>query len=110
MTDRDRELARVRNPVLFISTVAWILLLAGPGTQTHCPTAVSGTLQWRATLQMLVAMNPPASLATGWALMMVAMMSPVLIPPIRHVWLQSFPSICARAPSGCLLLAMPRSG
>ena len=90
MTDRGRELARVRNPVLLISMGAWILLLAKPGTLTHCPVVVSGAVLSRASLQMLISMNPVGSLAMGWALMLVAMMSPVLIPPIRHVWLQSF--------------------
>ena len=90
MTDRDRELAQVSNPLLYMSTVAWILLLAGPGTLQHCPVAPLGTVSWRASFLMLVNMAPPASLATSWALMLVAMMSPALIPPIGHVWLQSF--------------------
>jgi predicted metal-binding membrane protein len=90
MTDPDREFARVRRMVLMFGAVAWILLIAGPATLTHCAMTVPGAVTWRGSLQMLVAMNPPASLATGWALMLVAMMSPVLILPIRHVWLQSF--------------------
>ncbi|HTC46529.1 MAG TPA: DUF2182 domain-containing protein [Candidatus Aquilonibacter sp.] len=79
-----RELARVRNPVLLISAAGWILLVVEPGriNMVHCPVASSGS--------MLLAMNPPASLAMGWALMLVAMMSPVLIQPIRHIRLRSF--------------------
>jgi len=50
-----------------------------------------------ASFQMLLAMNPPASLAAGWALMLVAMMSPVLIAPIRHIRLRSFTHRRARS-------------
>jgi predicted metal-binding membrane protein len=42
------------------------------------------------SFQMLLAMNPPAPLAAGWALMLVAMMAPVLIAPVRHIRLRSF--------------------
>src|SRR5438876_10453194 len=86
----DRELARVRNAVLCISTIAWILLLTWPRSLTHCRVSDSGAIPWPASLQMLLSMNPPGSLAAGWALMLVAMMAPVMISPIRHVWLQSF--------------------
>jgi len=90
MTSRNRELARVGGPVLFMSTVAWILLLAGPGMRTHCTVVAPADVLWRASLHILIAMNPPASLATGWTLMLVAMMSPVLIQPIRYIRLRSF--------------------
>jgi predicted metal-binding membrane protein len=39
---------------------------------------------------MLLAMNPPSSMAAGWGLMLVAMMSPTLITPIRHIVRRSF--------------------
>ena len=42
------------------------------------------------SLDMLLASNPPASLALGWALMLAAMMAPVLIAPVRHVRDRSF--------------------
>jgi predicted metal-binding membrane protein len=42
-----------------------------------------------ASFPMLLAMNP-ASLAAGWILMLIAMMSPVLILPICHIRLRSF--------------------
>jgi predicted metal-binding membrane protein len=90
MTDRDRELARIRNPVLVIITAAWILLLAGSGPLMHCAIVASGVVSWQTSFHMIVAMNPSSALAKNWALMLIAMMSPVLIPPIRHVWLQSF--------------------
>ena len=93
-----RELARVRNPVLLISAVTWVLLLAEPGSMVaHCPVTNSGAMPLPASFQMLLAMNSPASLAAGWAVMLVAMMSPVLIPPIRHIRLRSFTHRRARS-------------
>jgi predicted metal-binding membrane protein len=46
---------------------------------------------------MLLAMNPPSSLAAGWAVMLLAMMSPTLIAPISHVVERSFKSRRARS-------------
>jgi predicted metal-binding membrane protein len=93
MTYDARERARVRNPVLLISAVTWILLLVGPGSMVmlaHHPAASAGAMPLPASFHMLLGMNPPASLAAGWALMLVAMMSPVLIPPLHHIRLRSF--------------------
>jgi len=95
-----RELARVRNPVLLISAVTWILLLVEPGNLSmfaHCPATSSGAMPLSTSFQMLLATNAPASLAAGWALMLVAMMSPVLIQPVRHIRLRSFTSRRARS-------------
>jgi predicted metal-binding membrane protein len=39
---------------------------------------------------MLIAANPPPSLASDWALMLVAMMSPMLVAPIYHIRISSF--------------------
>src|SRR5581483_4791457 len=97
MTYDARGLARVRNPVLLISAVAWILLLLAPGTITHCPAISSGGMSLPASFHMLLAMNPPAFLALSWALMLVAMMSPALIAPIYHIWLRSFSHRRARS-------------
>src|SRR5579862_9785715 len=96
-----REFARVRNPVLLVSAVAWILLLVEPcrmGMFSHCPPTSSGAMLLSASFQMLLAINKPASLAAGWALMLAAMMSPVLIPPVRHIRFAAS-RIDARAPS-----------
>jgi predicted metal-binding membrane protein len=94
-----REPARVRNLVLFLSAITWLLLLIDPGSISmfaHCPATTSGT-SWPASFHMLLAMNPPAQLAAGWALMLVAMMSPVLIQPIRHIRLRTFTHRRARS-------------
>jgi predicted metal-binding membrane protein len=94
MTPAARERAQVRTPVLFISAAAWILLVAGPGgtaLSAHCPPAMA------ASLKLLLAVNPPAVLAAGWALMLAAMMAPMLIAPVRHVRDSSFARRRARA-------------
>jgi predicted metal-binding membrane protein len=88
-----RELARVRNCVLLISAATWMVLLVEPGSMrmlAHCPATKLGAMPLPASLQMLVAMNPPASLAAGWGLMLVAMMSPVLIQPVCYIRRRSF--------------------
>jgi len=87
-----REFARVRNAVLLICAPAWILLLvqpAGMGIFTHCP-ATSSEVMPRT-------INTPTSVAIAWALMLIAMMSPALIPPIRHIHLRSFTHRRARS-------------
>jgi predicted metal-binding membrane protein len=118
-----REPAWVRNRVLAVSASAWALLLLRPGGMAHCSVAVIGTPSQK-SLAMLLAMNPPASLAAGWTLMLVAMMAPTLIAPILYVRLQSFRTRRARAvalfvtgyvlvwvlPAGALLTAITLAG
>jgi predicted metal-binding membrane protein len=118
----SREPALVRNRVLAISAAAWALLLLRPGGIAHCSVAVIGTPSQQ-SLAMVLAMNPPASLAAGSTLMLVAMMAPALIAPILHVRLQSFRTRRARAvalfvtgyvlvwlPAGALLTAIALAG
>src|SRR5579864_2422824 len=94
----DSGVTRVRNSVLLISVAAWILLVAAPERiVAHCATAGSGTTSLPSSFQMLLAMNPPSSLAAGWALMLVAMMSPMLILPIHYLRLRSFSHRRARS-------------
>jgi predicted metal-binding membrane protein len=100
MTPAARERSQVRVPLLFISAATWVLLVVEPGSMpmfAHCPATSSGAMPLSASFQMLLAMNSPASLAAGWVLMLVAMMSPVLIPPVRHIRLRSFMHRRARA-------------
>lgn len=101
MIDEPREAARTRNTVFLISAVAWTLLLLTPrggSMLVHCAPFASWTAgqalsPWK-QLQMTLAMSFPAALA-GWALMLVAMMSPALIQPVRYIQLRSF--ACRRA-------------
>jgi predicted metal-binding membrane protein len=87
MTPAARERSQVRTPVLFVSAAAWMLLVAAPGgmaTHAHLSSAMGAS-------------NAPASLALGWALMVAAMMAPLIIAPIRHVRDRSFARRRARA-------------
>lgn len=92
-----RECAWVNITILFISAVTWMALLVNPGSMTfaHCPVTDSGASL--VAFQMLLAMNPLSSMTVGWALMLVAMMSPTLIAPIRHILERSFKRRRARS-------------
>jgi predicted metal-binding membrane protein len=88
MIPDTRDAALVRNIVLSLSVLGWLCILANVGglAGLHDPGAMGDAMSSPA---MLLAMHPPAALAAGWALMLLAMMSPVLIPDIRHIRLQS---------------------
>jgi predicted metal-binding membrane protein len=93
MTPAARERSQTRVPVLFISAAAWILLLAAPGgtvLSAHCPPGMQGMKLSAASIGAFLTMNPPARLAAAWALMLIAMMAPALIAPVRHVRDRSF--------------------
>jgi predicted metal-binding membrane protein len=98
--DFAREVARVRYPVLAASAVAWTVLAAGlSGLHLHADILCtdSGVATMPGSLSLLLAMNPPAAVAAAWALMLVAMMSPLLIPAIHHVRFSSFARRRARS-------------
>lgn len=91
MTGSAGEHVRIDIPILLLSAVIWMVLLVNPGsimTIAHCQ--VSDSAASLASFQMLLAMNPISSLTTGWALMLIAMMSPTLVAPIRHIIERSF--------------------
>lgn len=93
MTYSAQDLARVRNPLLLISAVAWIAIVLnsrGAVTLAHCPAPSPGAMPFPAPLNLLFTLNGLVSISAGWALMLVAMMSPVLISPILHIRLRSF--------------------
>lgn len=98
MTSSSRERARVNISILLLSAITWMMLLVNPGsimTLAHCPVTDSGVSL--VSFQMLLAMNPPSSMTVGWALMLVAMMSPTLISPVHHVRKRSFKRRRARS-------------
>jgi predicted metal-binding membrane protein len=77
MTPAARERSVVRTPVLCIAAVAWLALVAeslGAAIPAHCASRSASA----------------PSLAAGWALMLAAMMAPLLIAPARHVYRSSF--------------------
>lgn len=86
------EWARLRNCVLAVSLIAWVVMLLQPGVSLCC-SAQGAVHSWKT----LLAANPPASLAGGWALMLVAMMGPMLVAPIYHIRISSFARRRARS-------------
>jgi predicted metal-binding membrane protein len=100
MTPAARERSQVRVPLLFISAAAWLLLVIEPSGKVlsaDCSVAMLGTTPSPASLHLLLALEPLTSLAVGWALMLAAMMVPLLIAPVRHVRDRSFTHRRARA-------------
>jgi predicted metal-binding membrane protein len=83
-----KEYARLRNSVLSVSLISWIVILVGHvelRASSCCPAMGSAT-----SLGMLLASNSAISLARGWTLMLTAMMAPTLLPPIYYIRISSF--------------------
>jgi len=89
MTPAARERRQVELPVLLITMAAWVALFVRPGAMSLSNSCcIPSTLQdglSSMSLHMLMSRNPPSTLATGWLLMLAAMMTPLLSAPIRHV-------------------------
>lgn len=98
MRTSTRERVRVNTLILLVSAITWMMLLGNPGSimsLAHCPVTDSGASM--GSFRMLLAMNPISSLTAGWALMLVAMMSPTLMAPIHHIRERSFKRRRARS-------------
>src|SRR5689334_7887146 len=103
----DADLARVRTVLLALAAAAWAVLLAQGGMMpmlthrmpmlTHRMPMLTPHHAGGMSLRMFVAMNPPATLSAGWLLMLIAMMAPALIPPVRLLRARSFTQRRARA-------------
>jgi predicted metal-binding membrane protein len=82
------------------SLTAWSVL-AFDGGDLIMPAFCSTATPWPAPLSVsfyqALAFNSPAKLASGWALMVAAMMLPLIMAPLRHVRDRSFASRRARA-------------
>lgn len=88
LSDKTRK--TINAVILSITLMMWILLLTNPGnilSVQHCPVTAAGPS--RASLEMLLAMNPIPGLLAGWTLMVIAMMLPKLIIPIRYIYSRS---------------------
>jgi predicted metal-binding membrane protein len=84
--------------MLLTAAAAWMLLLTEPRAMPMIvPCAATGAGPMPSSLPMLLSMNPPGLLAAGWALMLIAMMTPVLIEPVRYIRMRSFTHRRARA-------------
>lgn len=83
MTRAARERSLVRTPILIVTAAAWILMAALPDETSCCA--------WRgASLAAPFAPGHLGSAALSWAVMLVAMMLPLLAAPVRHVRDRSF--------------------
>src|SRR5260370_6431441 len=75
------------------SLAAWSAL-ALDGSDLTLPAFCSDGALWAAPLSasfnLALAFNSPAKLASGWALMVAAMMAPLVIAPLLHVHDRSF--------------------
>jgi predicted metal-binding membrane protein len=74
------------------ASIAWGAIALGPD-DVALPGLCTPTAEWpnpAATLNLVLALNPPAALAAGWALMIAAMMPPLIMGPLRHVRDRSF--------------------
>jgi predicted metal-binding membrane protein len=78
---------------------AWFMLALG-GSDLTLPALCSAGRAGTVPFDVALALNSPAKLAGEWALMVAAMMSPVIIGPLRHVRQRSF---AKRRPRAVLL-------
>jgi predicted metal-binding membrane protein len=100
MFDDPRDSTRVCLVVLAVCVLAWTILLLGSANTlglVQCPLHSAAAMPPLASLRMLSSMNSPTSMAAGWMLMLVAMMAPVLILPIRYLRVRSFTHRRARS-------------
>jgi hypothetical protein len=99
-----RGFARVPWPLLFASAGLGLILSAHNagraalpsfcGTGLARPLLASG---WPDALELVLALNPPVRLLADWAMMLLAMMPPLLAMPLMHVWRSSLPRRRVRA-------------
>ena len=83
-----------------ISLIAWsVLAVRGSGLALpdFCSAETFGAIPLSASFDLALLLNSPTQLATSWALMIAAMMSPLLIEPLRHVRKSSFAKRRAQA-------------
>jgi predicted metal-binding membrane protein len=79
---------------------AWSMLALGGSGLTLPAVCSAGGTPGTIPFDLALALNSPAKLASDWALMVAAMMSPVVIGPLRHVRERSF---AKRRPRAMLL-------
>jgi predicted metal-binding membrane protein len=82
-----------------IGLFAWSMLALDAGGVTPSAFCASGTSwpQLWSSFDPALAFNSPTKHTADWALMVAAMMSPLLLAPLRHVWERSFARRRARA-------------
>jgi predicted metal-binding membrane protein len=98
-----RSFARAPWPLLFASAGVGLSVSAyGAGHATlpvfcGAGTALLLSSGWPDALELALVLNPPARLWADWALMLLAMMPPLLATPLMHVWRSSLPRRRVRA-------------
>lgn len=88
-----KEMIRVACVLLTISALAWTLQVGMPhsvNALAHCSMIGMDPITTAASNEMRFGMNLPASIAIGWEAMLVAMMLPLLISQVYHVYVSSF--------------------
>ena len=97
MTPEARQRRRIRTPVLAITAIAWAVMLAvhtrgsGSGHDMDGMTMASHSPAMHAMDRHPVAapLISPGAFLTEWPLMLTAMMAPLVIPALRHVYARS---------------------
>jgi predicted metal-binding membrane protein len=82
------------------SLLAWFMLAFGGSTlmlPALCSANALPVMPLSASFDLALVFNAPARLAWGWALMLAAMMLPLLVAPLRHVRERSLARRRARA-------------
>jgi predicted metal-binding membrane protein len=94
-------------PLLFATAglgLALCLYSAGHSTlPAFCGSVLSIVASWPTVLEAELALNPAQRMLADWALMLLAMMPPLLAMPLMHVWRSSLPRRRIRAALGFLL-------
>ena len=112
MTPEARERRRIRTPVVAVAALAWaMIVLADPpwSTARESAPALAGAGHHAAMGPGLSgphgSTDSTTALVIGWALMLTAMMAPLLIPALRHVYARSLRRRRGRAMSLVTLAA-----
>ena len=102
MTTTTRSRAPATAALLAASAAAWIALAVGvvPAHQHTAPTSSTDSMS---SMQHGPSAASLAAFGAGWAVMVIAMMAPLLIAPVRHIRSSSLAS--RRARSVALFLA-----
>ena len=107
MIDLAGEVARVRYPLVAISACSWGALAVAPDAHVHSPALCGGAASAAGSLSLSLTMNSLSAFAAGWALMLLAMMSPLVVPEIHHV---RFTSLARRRARSIALFAAGYGG
>jgi len=88
MTRASQVRLQITLPMVLMSAGAWLLLALTPMRVipvSHCSSELWGAGFSGATPGMLSFLKTYASFSAGWAVMLIAMMAPLLIVPMRHI-------------------------